>query len=297
MNLSRLLFRNLAAKIALLPMIVISLTVFVGCVIYSIVFSFTNSKLVPVFDFIGWFQYVRLFKSRKWDVAVENIFIFGFIFTIGCLILGFLLAVFIDQKVRNESLFRTIFLYPYAMSFIVTGLVWKWVMNPTFGLEHAVHMWGWESFVFDWLVNRDLAIYAVCISAVWQGSGFVMVLMLAGLRGIDEDIWKAIAVDGIPKWRAYISVIIPMIRPVIVTSVVLIAAGVVKVYDLILALTGGGPGYSTTTPAMYVMEHFFNRANVAQSFAAATIMFISVIVILAPWAYWEFYFRQRKEQN
>ena len=154
MNLSRLLFRNLAAKIALLPMIVISLTVFVGCVIYSIVFSFTNSKLVPVFDFIGWFQYVRLFKSRKWDVAVENIFIFGFIFTIGCLILGFLLAVFIDQKVRSESLFRTIFLYPYAMSFIVTGLVWKWVMNPTFGLEHAVHMWGWESFVFDWLVNN-----------------------------------------------------------------------------------------------------------------------------------------------
>ena len=124
-----------------------------------------------------------------------------------------------------------------------------------------------------------------------------MVLMLAGLRGIDEDIWKAIAVDGIPKWRAYISVIIPMIRPVIVTSVVLIAAGAVKVYDLMLPLTGGGPGYSTTTPAMYVMEHFFNRANVAQSFAAATIMFISVIVILAPWAYWEFYFRQRKEQN
>jgi len=288
--------KNLASKIALLPMIIISLTVFVGCIIYSFVYSLTGSKLIPAFSYVGLVQYERLFKSRKWDVAVENIFIYGFIFTIGCLIIGFLLAVLIDQKIRGESLFRTIFLYPYAMSFVVTGLVWKWVLNPTFGLEHSMHLWGFEWFQLDWLVNRELAIYAVCIAAVWQGAGFVMVLMLAGLRGIDEDIWKSLSIEGVPKWRSYLFVILPMIRPMVITSLVLIAAGVVKVYDLILALTSGGPGYATTTPAMYVMENFFSRANLGQAFAASIIMFLSVVCILAPWAYYEFYFRN-KEAN
>ena len=231
------LFRNIASIIALLPMIIISLTVFVGCIIYSFIYSLTNSKLIPVTNFVGFDQYERLFKQRKWDVAVENIFIYGFVFTIGCLIIGFLLAVLIDQKIRGESLFRTIFLYPYAMSFVVTGLVWKWVLNPTFGLENSMHMWGFSWFELDWLVNRDLAIYAVCIAAVWQGAGFVMVLMLAGLRGIDEDIWKSLSIEGVAKWKSYLFVILPMLRPMVVTAIVLIAAGVVKVYDLILALT------------------------------------------------------------
>lgn len=277
-------------------MIIISLTVFVGCIIYSFVYSLTNSKLIPVLDFVGFKQYERLFKTRKWDVAVDNIIIYGFIFTISCLIIGFLLAVFIDQKVRGESIFRTIYLYPYAMSFVVTGLVWKWVLNPTFGIENSMHQWGFLWFEMDWLVNRDLAIYAVCIAAVWQGAGFVMVLMLAGLRGIDEDIWKSLSIEGIPPWRSYLFVILPMLRPMVVTAVVLIAAGVVKVYDLILALTSGGPGYATNTPAMYVMEHFFGRANVGQAFAASIIMFIAVACILAPWAYYEMY-RNKKEKE
>jgi len=296
MNFKQKYFRNLSSKIALLPMAIISLTVFVGCIIYSFIFSLTNSKLMPVFDYVGFAQYERLFKTRKWDVAVENIFIYGIVFTIGCLVIGFLLAVFIDQKIRGESFFRTIYLYPYAMSFVVTGLVWKWVLNPTFGIEHTMHLWGFEWFRMDWLVNRELAIYAVCIAAVWQGSGFVMVLMLAGLRGIDEDIWKSLSIEGIPKWKSYTFVILPMLRPMVVTALVLIAAGVVKVFDLILALTSGGPGYSTITPAMYVMQHFFDRANVAQAFAASIIMFISVVCILAPWAYWEFYQRNKREK-
>ena len=226
-----------------------------------------------------------------------NIFIYGFVFTIGCLIIGFLLAVLIDQKIRGESLFRTIFLYPYAMSFVVTGLVWKWVLNPTFGIEHSMHLWGFDWFKLDWLVNRELAIYAVCIAAVWQGAGFVMVLMLAGLRGIDEDIWKSLSIEGVPKWKSYLFVILPMIRPMVITALVLIAAGVVKVYDLILALTSGGPGFATTTPAMYVMENFFSRANLGQAFAASIIMFVSVVCILAPWAYYEFYFRNREVKS
>ena len=186
---------------------------------------------------------------------------------------------------------------PYAMSFVVTGLVWKWVLNPTFGLENSMHMWGFSWFELDWLVNRDLAIYAVCIAAVWQGAGFVMVLMLAGLRGIDEDIWKSLSIEGVAKWKSYLFVILPMLRPMVVTAIVLIAAGVVKVYDLILALTSGGPGYATTTPAMYVMENFFSRANLGQAFAASIIMFISVVCILAPWAFYEFYLRNKYAAN
>lgn len=144
MNFKQKYFINLSSKIALLPMSIISLTVFVGCIIYSFVFSLTNSKLMPVFDYVEFVQYERLFKTRKWGVAVENIFIYGIIFTISCLVIGFLLAVFIDQKIRGESIFRTIYLYPYAMSFVVTGLVWKWVLNPTFGIEHTMHLWGFE---------------------------------------------------------------------------------------------------------------------------------------------------------
>ena len=203
-------------------------------------------------------------------------------------IIGFVLAALIDQKVRFENTFRTIILYPYAMSFVVTGLIWQWMLNPEFGVQSIVRDLGWESFSFDPLYNSDIAIYGVLIAGLWQGSGLVMVLMLAGLRGIDQEIWKAAKIDGIPTWKTYLMVVIPMMRPVFITTLVLVTAGIVKVYDLIVAQTSGGPGISTEVPAKYVYDAMFSGQNLGQGFAASTMMLLTVAIVVIPWAILEF---------
>jgi glucose/mannose transport system permease protein len=203
-------------------------------------------------------------------------------------VIGFLLAALMDQKIRFENTFRTIILYPFALSFIVTGLVWQWVLNPEFGIQGIVRDLGWESFAFDPLYNPDIAIFGVMLAALWQGSGLVMVLMLAGLRGIDQEIWKAAKIDGIPAWKTYLLIVIPMMRPVFITALVLITSGIIRVYDLVVAQTSGGPGLATEMPAKYVYDYMFRAQNLGQAFAASTMMLIAVLTVVIPWAYMEF---------
>lgn len=281
-------FRNIHAKIAALPMIATALFVFVGCSLWSVFYSFTSSRSLPVEKFVGFDQYERLFKSSRWAESVENIAIYGVCSLVFSLSFGFLLAVFLDQKIRFENTFRTIFLYPFALSYIVTGLVWQWILNQSFGIQQVIRDLGFESFEFSILSNRDYAIYAIVIAGLWQGTGLVMALMLAGLRGIDQEIWKASRVDGIPAWRTYLFIVIPMMRPVFITTLVLIAAGIVKVYDLVVALTGGGPGISSEVPAKYVYDYMFGRGSLGQGLAASTVMLATVLIILIPWGYMEF---------
>ena len=284
--------RNLTAKVAALPMIATALVVFVGCSLWSVVYSFTNSRSLPRENFVGFFQYDRLFGSSRWMTSIENLAIFGICTLVFSLTLGFLLAVFMDQKIRFENTFRTIFLYPFALSFIVTGLVWQWILNPSLGIAQVIRDMGFENFELTILASREYSIYAVIIAGLWQGTGFVMALMLAGLRGIDQDIWKAARVDGIPAWRTYLFIVIPMMRPVFVTTLVIIASGIVKVYDLVVAMTQGGPGISSEVPAKYVYDYMFGRANLGQGFAASTVMLTTVLIILIPWGYMEF--REKK---
>ena len=282
------LFRNKSAKIAAIPMIVTALLVFVGGTIWTVVYSFTNSGLLPRLQWVGLDQYERLWTTRKWLVSIENLAIYGLCMLVLVFVIGFILAALIDQKIRFEDTIRTVILYPYALSFVVTGLVWQWMLNPEFGVQRVVRGWGWESFKFDPLYSADIAIYGVLIAGIWQGSGLVMVLMLAGLRGIDQDVWKASRVDGIPTWKAYIFVIIPMMRPVFVTTLVIVVTGIVKIYDLIVAQTGGGPGISTEVPAKYVYDMMFQANNLGQGFAASTMMLVTVALIVIPWAILEF---------
>ncbi|NKB52531.1 MAG: ABC transporter permease subunit [Rhizobiaceae bacterium] len=282
------LFRNMSAKIAAIPMVLTALVIFVGCTIWTIVHSFTKSKLLPSTKWVGFDQYERLFSQNRWLISIENIAIYGICSLIFSLVIGFLLAAMLDQKIRFEDTFRTIFLYPFALSFIVTGLVWQWVLNPEFGIQSIVRGLGWESFVFDPLYDADLVIYGVLIAGLWQGTGLIMCLMLAGLRGIDEDIWKAARVDGIPTWKTYLLIVIPMMRPVFITTLVIIAAGIVKVYDLVVAQTNGGPGIASEVPAKYVYDYMFQNQNLGQGFAASTVMLVTVLIILIPWAYLEF---------
>lgn len=282
------LFRNKSAKIAAIPMIVTALLVFVGGTIWTVVYSFTNSGLLPRLQWVGLDQYERLWATRKWLISIENLAIYGLCMLVLVFVIGFILAALIDQKIRFEDTIRTVILYPYALSFVVTGLVWQWMLNPEFGVQKVVRGWGWESFTFDPLYSADIAIYGVLIAGIWQGSGLVMVLMLAGLRGIDQDVWKASRVDGIPTWKAYIFVIIPMMRPVFVTTLVIVVTGIVKIYDLIVAQTGGGPGISTEVPAKYVYDMMFQANNLGQGFAASTMMLVTVALIVIPWAILEF---------
>lgn len=281
-------FRNINAKIAAIPMVLTALVIFVGCSMWTIVYSFTSSRMLPKAKFVGLDQYERLWSTNRWVTSIENLLIFGICMLIFSLIIGFLLAALLDQKIRFEDTFRSILLYPFAMSFIVTGLVWQWILNPDLGIQSVVRSFGWESFSFDPLYNADIVIYGVLIAALWQGTGFVMCLMLAGLRGIDEDIWKATRIEGIPTWKTYLLVVIPMMRPVFVTTLVIITAGIVKVYDLIIAQTGGGPGIASEVPAKYVYDAMFYKQNLGQGFAASTIMLLTVAIIIIPWAYLEF---------
>ncbi len=282
------LFRNLNAKIAAIPLILTALVVFVGGTLWTVLYSFTDSKLLPRLNFVGLEQYERLWATPRWLVAVENLAVYGALSLVFQLTIGFLLAVLLDQKIRFEDAFRTILLYPFALSFIVTGLVWQWILNPDLGVQHVVRALGWESFTFDPLYNSEIVIYGVLIAGLWQGTGLVMCLMLAGLRGIDEDIWKAARIDGIPTWRTYIFIVIPMMRPVLITTVVIIASGIVKVYDLVVAQTSGGPGISSEVPAKYVYEYMFRAQNLGQGFAASTMMLVTVVIVIVPWAYLEF---------
>lgn len=287
------LFRNLSAKIASVPMILTAVVVFVGGTAWTVLYSFTNSRLLPRMNFVGLQQYERLWAAPRWNLAVENLLIYGVLMLVFSLLIGFLLAALMDQKIRFEDTFRTIFLYPFALSFIVTGLVWQWLLNPDFGVQAVVRSLGWASFSFDPLYDQRIVIYGIVIAALWQGTGLVMCLMLAGLRGIDEDIWKAARVDGIPMWKTYLFIIIPMMRPVFITTLVIIAAAIVKVYDLVVAQTSGGPGIASEVPAKYVYDYMFHAQNLGQGFAASSMMLLSVIIIVVPWAYLEFGGRRR----
>lgn len=289
----RQVFKNLAAKIAAIPMILTATVVFVGGTLWTVLYSFTDSKLLPRENFVGLAQYERLWSSSKWIISIQNLFIYGVCMLVLSFVIGFVLAALLDQKIRFENTFRTIFLYPFALSFIVTGLVWQWILNPQFGIQSVVRDLGWENFTFDPLYNPDIVIYGILFAGLWQSTGLVMCLMLAGLRGIDEDIWKAARVDGIPMWKTYLFIVIPMMRPVLITTLVIVATGIVKVYDLVVAQTGGGPGIASEVPAKYVYDAMFLSQNLGQGFAASTMMLLAVIIVIVPWAYLEFGGRKR----
>jgi len=277
--------RAAAAQLALVPMALTVLGVYIGTVLWSIRISFSSSKIFPTSDFVGFAQYERLFNTERWIASLQHIAVFGALFIAACLVLGFLLAVFLDQRVRAENALRTVFLYPYAMSFVATGLIWQWMLNPELGIQATVRGLGLPGFEFDWIVSQDKVIYTLVIAAVWQASGLVMAVMLAGLRGIDESLWNAARIDGVPRWRYYLSVVLPQLGPSFGTAFVLLAIAVVKVYDVVVAMTQGGPGNASEVPAKFIIDNLFNRANVGLASAASTVMLLTVLALLLPWWY------------
>ncbi|WP_321925589.1 carbohydrate ABC transporter permease [Paraburkholderia guartelaensis] len=276
---------SLAAWIALAPMVATVLFAYLGTMLWTARVSLSFSRSLPTNTFAGVTQYVRLFQNDRWILSLQNLVIYGACFIVACLVIGLLLAIFIDQRVVAEGALRTVFLYPYAMSFVATGLVWQWILNPELGVQAVLRHMGFEHARFDWIVTQRFAIYTLVIATVWQASGLVMALMLAGLRGIDDEIWKAARLDGIPRWRVYASIVVPMLKTSLSTAFVLLFVMVVKLYDAVVAMTQGGPGTASEVPAKFIMDYLFNRANIGLASAASIVLLATVLAILAPFFY------------
>ncbi|UDF34303.1 UNVERIFIED_ORG: sugar ABC transporter permease [Shinella sp. XGS7] len=274
-------------KLVIAPSFLLSFLFIYGLIAWNGYLSLSASRLLPNYEFVGLTQYQTLFESERWWLALRNLGVFGGLFIGGAMALGLLLAVLLDQKVRAEGLLRTIYLYPMALSFIVTGTAWKWMLNPGLGLQHLMHSWGFEQFSFEWLIDPDMAIYCVVIAAVWQSAGFVMALFLAGLRGIDDAIIKAAQVDGASLPRIYWRIIIPSLRPVFFSTLMVVSHLAIKSFDLVMALTAGGPGYATDLPATFMYTMAFSRGQIGLGAASATMMLATVAAIVVPYLYSE----------
>lgn len=274
-------------KLVLGPSFLLVLLFVYGFIAYTGYLSMTDSKMLPSYGWVGLDNYERLWKLPHWWRALKNLAIFGTLYIVICSVLGLFLAILLDQKIRAEGVLRPIYLYPMALSFIVTGTAWKWFLDPGIGLEHTMHQWGWESFAFDWIKNRNFAIYTVVMAAVWQSSGFVMAMFLAGLRGVDSEIIKAAQIDGASTLTIYRRIIIPLMRPVFLSAFVVLAHLAIKAYDLVVALTGGGPGQATELPATFMYSYTFTRNLMGIGASSAIIMLIMIFSIIVPYLYSE----------
>ncbi|MEY2955531.1 MAG: carbohydrate ABC transporter permease [Gemmobacter sp.] len=274
-------------KLVLAPSLAVTLLFVYGFILFTVVLSFTGSRMLPRYDFVGFTNYAKLFALEHWWTAIGNIAIFATLYIGICTAIGLLLAIFLDQKIRGEGVLRPIYLYPMALSFIVTGTAWKWFLDPGIGLERTMHLWGWESFSFTWIKDSEMAIYTIVIAAVWQTSGFVMAMFLAGLRGIDNEILKAAQIDGASGFALYRRIVIPILRPAFLSAFVILFHLAIKSYDLVIALTGGGPGRATELPATFMYSYTFTRNQMGIGASSAVIMLMTIAAIMVPYLYAE----------
>ena len=278
---------------ALVPRLVLSPSVFLilifvyGFILYTGYLSLTDSKMLPSYGFVGLANYQKLWALPHWMRSLSNLAIFATLYIVISTAIGLALAILLDQKIRAEGALRPIYLYPMALSFIVTGTAWKWFLDPGIGLENTMHLWGWESFSFNWIKDSNLAIYTVVLAAVWQSSGFVMAMFLAGLRGVDNEIIKAAQIDGASAMTIYRRIIIPLMRPVFLSAFVVLAHLAIKAYDLVIALTGGGPGQATQLPATFMYSYTFTRNLMGIGASSAIIMLVMIFSIIIPYLYSE----------
>jgi glucose/mannose transport system permease protein len=274
-------------KLVLSPSVAISLVFVYGFILITGYLSLSNSRLMPNYTFTGLTRYRELFDNDVWWTSAQNLGWFGIPFIGVCIGLGLFLAILLDQKIRNEGALRAVFLYPMALSFIVTGTAWQWILNPSLGLEKVLHDWGWTSFSFTWLDDPDKAIFCIVIAAVWQSTGFVMALFLAGLRGVDAEIFKAAQVDGATLPTIYRKIVIPSMRPVFFSVLLILCHITIKTFDLVVALTAGGPGTSSSLPAMFMYTFSFNRGQLGVGAASSMMMLATVVAVLVPLMYLE----------
>jgi glucose/mannose transport system permease protein len=275
------------SRAVLSPTIAVAAVFLYGFAAWTGWISLTTSTLLPHYDIAGLLQYQRLWTNPRWLTAYRNLFVFGALYVSLCVAIGLLLAIMLDRRIACEGVLRTIYLYPMAVSFVVTGTAWRWILNPSLGLQQTMRDLGWSSFAFDWLGDPDRALYTLVIAGVWQSAGFAMALFLAALRGIDAEIVKAARIDGAPVWKIYAVILVPMLRPAFFTVVVLLSVAVLRNFDLVVVLTGGGPGYASDLPSRFMYEMAFRRDQLGLGAASAIMMLFTFIAIIVPYLYSE----------
>ena len=286
--------QDMLPRLVLAPSFALIAVFVYGFIAWTFYLSFTNSKAFASNTLVGLANYQKLWTwtfetdpPSGWYTAIVNMGLFGGLYVIFCLALGLALAILLDQKIRGEGFLRPIYLYPLALSFIVTGTAWKLFLDPGIGLEKAVHDLGWTSFHFDWVVNPRMMIYCVAIAGIWQTSGFVMAMFLAGLRGIDGEILEAAQIDGASSFAIYRRIVIPIMRPVFLSALIILTHMAIKSYDLVLSVTGKNPGGAAELPSTFMYSYTFTRNQMAVGSASAVIMLATIAAIMVPYLYSE----------
>ncbi|MBN3849579.1 sugar ABC transporter permease [Paraburkholderia sp. Ac-20342] len=274
-------------KLVLAPSIVVSLVFVYGFIGLTAWISFTNSRLLPRYTLVGVGRYRELFANEVWWTSAANLGWFGIPFIAICVGVGLLLAILLDQKIRVEGGLRAIYLYPMALSSIVAGTAWQWILNPDSGINKVMHDFGITAFTFNWLGDPDKAIFCIVLAAAWQSTGFAAALFLAGLRGVDGEIFKAAQVDGATLPTIYRKIVIPSMRPVFFSVLLILCHITIKTFDLVVALTAGGPGTSSSLPAIFMYTFSFNRGQLGVGAAASMMMLATIVAVLVPLMYLE----------
>lgn len=246
------------------------------------------NDIFPSFNIIGLRNYIELFQNFRFQISMKNTLVFTALFLVSSLILGFLLAIFLDQKIRGENIFRNIYLFPMAISFVVTGVVWRWILNPgtinnPVGLNQILDKIGLSFLKSGWYTDPKIGIKAVVIAAVWQMSGYVMAMYLAGIRGIPSELFEAAQVDGANMWQVYRYIVLPLLRPITLGAIIILGHISLKIFDLVVAMTGSGAGFSCDVPALFMYDTTFRGNHFAQGASIAIILLLMVGVLIIPY--------------
>ncbi|MCC9075328.1 sugar ABC transporter permease [Litorilinea aerophila] len=239
-----------------------------------------NSQ-VPDFTFVGLANWERLFSDRRFHIDLRNLVYYAAGFMTQCIVFGFIIAALLDQKIKGEAIYRTIIIFPFAVSGIVTGVAWRWLMQPSTGINLLFAKIGLENFQPTWNSHPQYGMWAVSIAAAWQFTGYVMALYLAGLRGIPNELREAAAIDGAGTFATYRHVIIPLLMPVTFTAIVLTGMNSIRVFDLVSAMSGSGPAFATDTLAFYMFQSTFGAYRYSLGAAIGSFMiFLSAFLIV-----------------
>jgi glucose/mannose transport system permease protein len=269
--------------LAVSPALTVSLLFFYGLTAWVALVSFTDSTSFVELSFVGLQQYERLWSDDNWWRALRNLAVYLPIVVLVPMMLGCLLAILLDQKIRFEGGFRTLYLYPLALSWIVSGTIWRWLLAPDTGIEAWLKSLNFAGAEFDWIVDPKRAIYALAVVAVWHGTGFAMAMFIAGLRSIDDNLFKAAMIDGASLPRIYWRIVLPLLRPTVFSAALILLPAALKTFDLIVVMTQGGPGQSTVLPAFYMFDRFFRREQMGLGAASASIVLMMCIAIAVPY--------------
>jgi glucose/mannose transport system permease protein len=272
-------------SIALIAPSVIAVAVFVYYFIARTFYiSLVNwNDLAPDFTWVGLRNYAGLLENERFQIDIRNTVVFTFVFIVACLAIGLLLASLLDMHIKGEAIFRNIFMFPLAVSFIVTGVVWRWLESPSSGINLLFDAVGLDFLKSGWFTDPKIGILAVVIAATWQMSGYVMAMYLAGLRGISEEIKEAARVDGATEWQIFMGIILPLLQPITLSAVIILGHISLKIFDLTKAMTGPGPGFSSDVPALHMYETTFFGSHFSQGAAIAIVLLVFVSALIVPY--------------